>query len=55
MREQKASVLALPERIEFVEVMPYTAAQKIDKNALRTDIAKKLEAEGAAAGAAPAA
>jgi 2,3-dihydroxybenzoate-AMP ligase len=55
MREQNASVLELPERIEFVEVMPYTAAQKIDKNTLRTDIAKKLEAEGAAGGATPAA
>jgi 2,3-dihydroxybenzoate-AMP ligase len=55
MREQKASVLELPERIEFVEVMPYTGAQKIDKNTLRVDIAKKLEAEGAAGGATPAA
>lgn len=53
MREQKASVLELPERIEFIEAMPYTAAQKIDKNALRAGIAKKLEAEGAADGSAP--
>jgi 2,3-dihydroxybenzoate-AMP ligase/mycobactin salicyl-AMP ligase len=45
LREQKASVLELPERIEFVAEMPYTAAQKIDKNALRVDIAKKLAAE----------
>jgi 2,3-dihydroxybenzoate-AMP ligase/mycobactin salicyl-AMP ligase len=55
LREQNASVLQLPERIEFVEAMPYTAAQKLDKNALRADIAKKLEAEGAGGGAAPAA
>jgi non-ribosomal peptide synthetase component E (peptide arylation enzyme) len=55
LRAEKASVLALPERIEFVEEMPYTGAQKIDKNALRADIAKKLEAEAATRGAAPAA
>jgi 2,3-dihydroxybenzoate-AMP ligase len=53
LREQEASVLQLPERIEFIESMPYTAAQKLDKNALRADIAKKMEAEGAAGGAAP--
>ncbi|HLA82979.1 MAG TPA: AMP-binding protein, partial [Thermoleophilia bacterium] len=45
LREQNASVLQLPERIEFIEAMPYTAAQKFDKNALREDIVKKLEAE----------
>jgi non-ribosomal peptide synthetase component E (peptide arylation enzyme) len=55
LREQKASVLELPERIEFIEAMPYTPAQKLDKHALRADIANKLEAEGAAGGAAPAA
>jgi len=45
--EQKASVLELPERIEFVESMPYTAAFKLDKNALRRDIEQKLAAEAA--------
>jgi non-ribosomal peptide synthetase component E (peptide arylation enzyme) len=55
LREQNVSVLQLPERIEFIETMPYTAAQKLDKNVLRADIAKKLEAERAAGGAAPAA
>jgi non-ribosomal peptide synthetase component E (peptide arylation enzyme) len=45
LRGEKASVLALPERIEFIEVMPYTPAQKIDKNALREDIKQKLAAE----------
>jgi non-ribosomal peptide synthetase component E (peptide arylation enzyme) len=53
LREQKAAVLELPERIEFVEAMPYSGVQKIDKQALREDIRKKLEAEGAAGGAAP--
>ena len=38
----------LPERIEFVEVMPYTAAQKLNKTALKQDIAQKLAAEAAA-------
>jgi 2,3-dihydroxybenzoate-AMP ligase len=45
LREEKASVLELPERIEFVEVMPYTPAQKTDKKALQADIAAKLAAE----------
>lgn len=45
MREEKASVLELPERIEFIDTMPYTPAQKIDKQALRKDIACKLEDE----------
>ncbi len=38
-------MLELPERIEFVEAMPYSGVQKIDKQALREDIQKKLEAE----------
>lgn len=55
LRGQQASVLELPERIEFIETMPYTPAQKLDKQALRADIAKKLQAEAAAGGTAPAA
>jgi 2,3-dihydroxybenzoate-AMP ligase len=48
LKEQKASVLQLPERIEFIEAMPYTGAQKLDKKALQKDIEKKLrEAEQA--------
>ena len=47
LREEKASVQQLPERIEFVEAMPYTAAQKLNKQALKEDIARKLEAEAA--------
>ncbi|MFW6148180.1 MAG: AMP-binding enzyme, partial [Thermodesulfobacteriota bacterium] len=43
LKEQKASVLQLPERIEFIDAMPYTAAQKMDKQTLRKDIAKKLQ------------
>ncbi|MBN1626327.1 MAG: AMP-binding protein [Deltaproteobacteria bacterium] len=44
LRAQKASVLQLPERIEFIDAMPYTGAQKMDKKSLREDIEKKLRA-----------
>jgi non-ribosomal peptide synthetase component E (peptide arylation enzyme) len=44
LKERKASVLQLPERIEFVDTMPVTKAEKIDKKALREDIEKKLGA-----------
>ncbi|MEW6668501.1 MAG: AMP-binding protein [Thermodesulfobacteriota bacterium] len=42
LKERKASVLQLPERIEFVEAIPLTKAQKVDKRALMEDIQKKL-------------
>ena len=45
LKSQKASVLQLPERIEFIEAMPYTQAQKLNKKALIQDIEKKLAAE----------
>jgi len=45
LKEQKASVLQFPERIEFIQDMPLTAAEKIDKKVLRVDIQKKLAAE----------
>ena len=44
LKAQKASVLQLPERIEFIDAMPYTGAQKMDKKSLREDIEKKLQA-----------
>ncbi|MBW2016541.1 MAG: AMP-binding protein [Deltaproteobacteria bacterium] len=44
LKGKKVSVLHLPERIEFVDSMPFTKAEKIDKRALRADIEKKLEA-----------
>jgi 2,3-dihydroxybenzoate-AMP ligase len=46
LKGQKASVLQLPERIEFIETMPYTGAEKVDKRSLREDIEKKLQAAG---------
>lgn len=42
LKHQNAAVLQLPERIEFVESMPLTKAEKLDKQALRKDIEKKL-------------
>ncbi|MBN1830632.1 MAG: AMP-binding protein [Deltaproteobacteria bacterium] len=45
LKEKKASVLQLPERIEFIQDMPLTAVDKIDKKALQADIQKKLAAE----------
>ena len=51
LREQRASVQELPERIEFIDAMPYTSVQKLNKQALREDIRKKLEAESAEADA----
>ena len=46
LKGQKASVLQLPERIEFIDAMPYTGAQKTDKRLLREDIVKKLQGTG---------
>jgi len=46
LKAQKASVLQLPERIEFIDALPLTAAEKINKNALKEDIQKRLEEEG---------
>jgi len=43
LKEKKASVLQLPERIEFIESMPFTKAEKVDKKFLREDIEKKLK------------
>jgi len=34
-------VLQLPERIEFIDAMPYTGAEKLDKKSLREDIKVK--------------
>jgi 2,3-dihydroxybenzoate-AMP ligase len=44
LKERKASVQQLPERIEFIETMPFTKAEKVDKRYLREDIERKLKA-----------
>ena len=43
LKDQGASVLQLPERIEFIDAMPYTKAEKIDKRALIEDIKMKIK------------
>jgi len=40
-----ASVLQFPERIEFVDEMPLTKSEKVDKRRLREDIERKLSAD----------
>ena len=45
LKSQGASVLQLPERIEFIDAMPLTQTGKIDKRALVEAITKKLNAE----------
>ena len=41
---RKAAVLHLPERVEFVAELPHTKAGKLDKAALRAEIARRLGA-----------
>jgi len=41
LKDRKASVLHFPERIEFIDTMPFTKAEKIDKMALVKDIGEK--------------
>jgi non-ribosomal peptide synthetase component E (peptide arylation enzyme) len=43
LRGKKASVLQLPERIEFIDSMPLTKAEKVDKKVLRADIERKIK------------
>lgn len=47
LKDQGASVLQLPERIEFIDSMPLTDTGKIDKRTLGEEIAKKLTGLGA--------
>jgi non-ribosomal peptide synthetase component E (peptide arylation enzyme) len=42
LKERKASVLQFPERIEFIEDMPLTKAEKVDKKVLIEDIKRKV-------------
>lgn len=46
LKSLKASVLELPERIEFIDEMPHTKVQKLNKAALKEDIRQKLKEEG---------
>jgi 2,3-dihydroxybenzoate-AMP ligase len=42
LKGKKASVLQLPEKIEFMEALPLTAANKLDKKSLRERIEKMI-------------
>jgi 2,3-dihydroxybenzoate-AMP ligase/mycobactin salicyl-AMP ligase len=42
LKDRKASVLHFPERIEFIDTMPFTKAEKIDKMALVKDIGERI-------------
>lgn len=46
LKGKGASLLLLPERIEVVSELPFTAMDKVDKQRLREDISRKLRAEG---------
>lgn len=46
LKSKKVAKYKLPERLELVEGLPLTNVGKIDKKALREDIARKLETEG---------
>jgi non-ribosomal peptide synthetase component E (peptide arylation enzyme) len=43
LKNKKASVLHLPERIEWIDAMPFTKVEKIDKRVLIEDIEKKIK------------
>ncbi len=46
LKENRVSVLRIPERLEHIEIYPLTKAEKIDKKVLREDINNKLKEEG---------
>jgi len=50
MKEKGASKLLLPERLEIMDAFPLTAMQKINKQALREDIAQKVTKKKSGAG-----
>lgn len=50
VREQGVAAYKVPDRIEFVDAFPKTPVGKIDKRALRDDIANRLAAAEALAG-----
>jgi non-ribosomal peptide synthetase component E (peptide arylation enzyme) len=46
LKDRKASVIHFPERIEFIDAMPFTKAEKIDKRVLKEDIEEKIKRQG---------
>jgi 2,3-dihydroxybenzoate-AMP ligase/mycobactin salicyl-AMP ligase len=45
LKDRKASVIHFPERIEFIDTMPFTKAEKIDKRILKEDIEEKIKSK----------
>ena len=45
LKEKGASPMLLPERLELIEGFPLTSMEKVDKQALRENIAQKLKGE----------
>jgi 2,3-dihydroxybenzoate-AMP ligase len=45
LKEKGASAMLLPERMEILQEFPFTPVQKVDKQALRDDIAAKIRLE----------
>lgn len=52
LQAEQLATFKLPERLEIVADLPYSAGLKVQKNVLREDIANKLAAEAAAPGSA---
>jgi 2-hydroxy-7-methoxy-5-methyl-1-naphthoate---CoA ligase len=46
MQGAGVATFKLPERLVLVDALPFTAVGKVDKKALRADIAERLAAEG---------
>ena len=46
LKNRKVSVIHFPERIEFIDTMPLTKAEKVDKAALVRDIEKRIKSGG---------
>ena len=46
LRDERACVVVRVERVEVVDSLPVTGLGKVDKAALRADIAAKLERRG---------
>ena len=42
LKEKGASVLQLPERVEFMDSLPLTKVGKVDKKVLREDIKRRI-------------
>jgi len=44
LKNHQASVFRLPERIEFIDCLPFAGAEKVDNKPLIEEIEKKIQA-----------